>query len=187
MEREFNVSAVDPDWTREKKPFFAWSPSHSLIASVRAYQRAANRKGALGKLLRAFATIRHRLWQTVTGADLPATVMVQGGLMLPHPNGVVVHPESQIGPNCLLFQQVTLAIGRGGAPRLGGHVEVGAGAKIIGGVSIGDHAVIGANAVVISDVPAGATAVGVPARIVRVSSSNTGVPSPSEHLRSSAS
>jgi serine O-acetyltransferase len=51
-------------------------------------------------------------------------------------------------------------------PRIGGHVDIGAGAKILGGVVIGDHAKIGANAVVTRDVPAGATAVGIPARIV---------------------
>jgi serine O-acetyltransferase len=52
-------------------------------------------------------------------------------------------------------------------PHLGGHVDVGAGAKILGGIRIGDHAQIGANAVVVEDVPEGATAVGVAARIVR--------------------
>ncbi|WP_236544513.1 serine O-acetyltransferase [Roseovarius atlanticus] len=85
-----------------------------------------------------------------------------------HPNGVVVHPDAVIGPNCILFQQVTLGTNRGdkGAPQLGGHVDVGPGAKILGPVTIGDHAVIGANAVVLHDVPAGATAVGVPARIL---------------------
>jgi len=89
-------------------------------------------------------------------------------LQLPHPNGIVVHPDSEIGPNCLLFQQVTLgtAQGRRGVPRLGGNVVVGAGAKLLGPISIGDHARIGANAVVLDDVPAGATSVGIPARIV---------------------
>ena len=49
---------------------------------------------------------------------------------------------------------------------IGGHVDIGAGAKILGPVTIGDHAKIGANAVVVTDVPEGATAVGIPARIV---------------------
>lgn len=84
--------------------------------------------------------------------------------MLPHPDGVVVHPDARIGPNCLLFQQVTIGTGpKPGLPQLGGHVDVGPGAKILGGVHIGDHAVIGANAVVLSDVPARSVAVGVPA------------------------
>ena len=81
---------------------------------------------------------------------------------------VVIHPEAQIGPNCLLFQQVTVGTGpKPGAPRIGGHVDVGAGAKILGGVVIGDHAVIGANAVVVTDVPAGGVAVGIPAVVKR--------------------
>jgi serine O-acetyltransferase len=87
--------------------------------------------------------------------------------MLPHPNGVVIHPDAEIGPNCLLFQQVTLGSSPEGAPKLGGNVVVGAGAKLLGAIRIGENARIGANAVVLRDVPAGATAVGVPAHIVR--------------------
>ena len=87
---------------------------------------------------------------------------------MPHPNGIVIHPKTEIGPNCLLFQQVTLGTGGPipGAPRLGGHVDIGAGARILGGVTIGDHARIGANAVVLNDIPVGVTAVGVPARVI---------------------
>lgn len=61
-----------------------------------------------------------------------------------------------------IFQQVTVVEG----VKIGGHVEIGAGAKIIRPVQIEDHAKIGANAVVLVDVPAGATVVGVPARII---------------------
>lgn len=86
---------------------------------------------------------------------------------MPHPNGIVIHPDAVIGPNCLIFQQVTIGLRDGpGAPRIGGHVDVGAGAKILGPVTIGNHAKIGANAVVLSDVPEGATAVGIPAKVI---------------------
>jgi serine O-acetyltransferase len=62
-----------------------------------------------------------------------------------------------------------------GAPRIGGHVDIGAGAKILGAVAIGDHAKIGANAVVLNDVPSFATAVGIPARITGVATARDGV------------
>ena len=91
---------------------------------------------------------------------------IGGGFAIPHPNGIVIHPDAQIGPNCLFFQQVTIGMrGSEGVPTIGGHVDIGAGAKVLGGLRIGDHACIGANAVVLSDVPAGATAVGIPARV----------------------
>ncbi len=88
--------------------------------------------------------------------------------MMPHPNGIVVHPDAELGPNCLLFQQVTIGVGGRvpGVPRLEGAVDVGAGAKILGGIVVGAHAKIGANSVVLGDVPSGATAVGAPARVV---------------------
>jgi serine O-acetyltransferase len=120
----------------------------------------------LRSLPRVCAVLRHRYWSVITGADIPLNCRLGGGLLLPHPNGIVIHPDAEIGPNCLLFQQVTLAVGEGGAPKIGGHVDIGAGAKVLGPVTIGCHAKIGANAVVINDVPAGATAVGVPARII---------------------
>jgi len=115
---------------------------------------------------RRWAVLRHIFWQAVTGADIPINTRIGGGLLLPHPNGIVIHPSVVIGPNCLIFQQVTLGMARGGVPMLGGHVDVGAGAKVIGPVCLADHSRIGANSVVIIDVPEGATAVGVPARII---------------------
>lgn len=114
-----------------------------------------------------YAVLRHRIWSAVTGADIPINSKIGGGLLIPHPNGIVIHPDAEIGPNCLFFQQVTIGHGACGVPSLGGHVDVGAGAKLIGRIKIGDHARIGANAVVTKDVPAYATAIGVPARIVK--------------------
>jgi serine O-acetyltransferase len=163
------ISAREPDWSRESKRFWHWWPSRSLLASVRAYQTFQQSHRIDHVAMRWLAVLRHRFWSAVTGADVPLVCRIDGGLMLPHPNGVVVHPDARIGPNCMIFQQVTLGNGGPirGAPVLAGHVDVGAGAKILGGVRIGEHAVIGANAVVLCDVPAGATAVGVPARIIQ--------------------
>jgi serine O-acetyltransferase len=115
-----------------------------------------------------WCVISYRFWSCVTGAEIPLSTRIEGGLLLPHPNGIVVHPQVRIGANCLIFQQVTLGTGgkKPGVPTLGGRVDVGAGAKILGGVQIGDYVRIGANAVVLDDVPGGSTAVGVPARLV---------------------
>jgi serine O-acetyltransferase len=109
----------------------------------------------------------HRFWSVITGADIPINCRIQGGLLIPHPNGIVIHPKAEIGPNCLIFQQVTIGTNNRKPipPSLSGHVDVGAGAKILGPVTIGKHAKIGANAVVIDDVPQGSTAVGIPAKI----------------------
>jgi serine O-acetyltransferase len=112
--------------------------------------------------------LAHRFWSAVSGADIPLNAHIDGGLQLPHPNGVVIHPDAIIGPNCIIFQQVTVGT-REGSPRvpcIGGDVSLGAGAKVLGGIRVGDHACIGANAVVLCDVPDRATAVGIPARII---------------------
>lgn len=160
-----SVSATVPDFTREHKAWLSWDPSRSLIASIRSYQRVPP-GSLLGAIVRRTAVLRHRFWSAVTGADIPIQSQIGGGLLMPHPNGIVIHPDVVIGPNCLLFQQVTIGKSGGGVPSIGGHVDFGAGAKILGAVSIGDHAVIGANAVVLCNVPAGATAVGIPARVL---------------------
>ncbi|MBK5928071.1 serine acetyltransferase [Rhodobaculum claviforme] len=159
------VSAEVPDWSRET-PRRMWDPSRRLLAAIRGHQRAVARGGPLGAVLRRWWTLQHRFWSLVTQADIPSSTVIGGGLLLPHPNGIVVHSGARIGPNCLIFQQVTLGTrGPGGAPCIGGHVDIGAGARILGPVTIGDHAVIGANAVVMCDVPAGHAAVGIPARV----------------------
>jgi serine O-acetyltransferase len=82
--------------------------------------------------------------------------------VLPHPNGIVIHPSASVDPNSLILQQVTIVAD----VKIGGHVDIGTGEKIIRSVTSGDRALIGANAVVICDVPPGATAVGIRAKII---------------------
>lgn len=92
--------------------------------------------------------------------------------VIDHQNGIVISGFVDIGDDCRIRHNVTMGIrseadaADGLAPVLGNGVDVGAGAVIIGPITVGDGAVIGANAVVTTDVPPGAVAVGVPARII---------------------
>jgi serine O-acetyltransferase len=156
-----DISAEVPDWSREE-PRYLWDPPRRLLKSLRRYQAWRQRSGLLARGIQYASVFEHRFWSAITGADIPLNAQLGGGLLLVHPSGIVIHPGAVVGPNCLLLQQVTLTDG----VRLGGHVDIGAGAKVVRPVTIGNHANVGANAVVLEDVPAGATAVGVPARIV---------------------
>jgi serine O-acetyltransferase len=159
------ISATDPDWSRERPAWGRTGASLALISSIRAYQAAG--RSMIKTPLRVWAVLRYRFWSVVTGAEIPLNCQIGGGLLIPHPNGIVIHHGVRIGVNCMIHQQVTIGlIDTSGLPVIGGHVDIGAGAKILGAVTIGDHAKIGANAVVLCDVPAGATAVGIPARIL---------------------
>ncbi len=161
------ISAENADWSREKKDFFSWDPSRSLLASIRCYQYYSASRNPLLRLVSKISVFRYRFWSVVTGADIPLNSKLGGGLVLPHPNGIVIHPDAVIGPNCLIFQQVTIGTRSGSSPpMIGGHVDIGAGAKILGNVIIGDHANIGANAVVLKNIPAGKSAVGIPAVVI---------------------
>jgi serine O-acetyltransferase len=162
------VSAGTPDMSREYKPFFRWDPSRALLASIRDYQSCNNSTNIFKRIyLKRVAVLRHRFWSVITGAEIPMNCSIGGGLLIPHPNGIVIHPDVTVGPNCLIFQQVTIGYkGDRGLPKIGGHVDIGAGAKILGNINVGNHASIGANAVVLQDVPSGKTAVGIPAKIL---------------------
>jgi len=153
------VSSEIADWTRERPRQF-WDPGRKLLFSIRRYQYWHQRRGIIAGILCKGLVLRHRFWSVITGADIPLNCQIGGGLLIPHPNGIVIHPDAAIGVNCLIFQQVTLGIRSGpGVPLIGGHVDIGAGAKILGPVRIGDHTRIGANAVVTKDVPSHTTAV----------------------------
>lgn len=81
--------------------------------------------------------------------------------------GIVINPKTVIGKGTKIQHGVTLGINKGGTPVIGENVYIGAKATIIGPVKIGNGARIGAGAVVITDIPAGSTAVGVPAKVVK--------------------
>lgn len=164
--RTHSEDLLVPDWSAEHKRFLAWDPGRSLIASIRCYERNPPGSGPLGALRRNFAVFRHRFWSAVSGADIPLNTRIGGGVRLPHPNGIVIHPDVTIGPNCLIFQQVTIGANFRGTPVVGANVDFGAGAKVLGPIVVGDHAMIGANSVVLRDVAPGTIVAGIPARVI---------------------
>lgn len=88
------------------------------------------------------------------------------GFVLVHSNGVVINTAVVGGRNVKIEHQVTIGAERGVSPVLGDDIFVGAGAKILGAITIGSRVRVGANAVVVKDVPDDVTAVGVPARYI---------------------
>lgn len=107
----------------------------------------------------------------ITGIEIHPAARIGKGFFIDHGMGVVIGETAIVGDNVLLYQGVTLG-GTGKEkgkrhPTLGNNIVVGAGAKILGNITVGDNSYIGANAVVIKDVPFNSTIVGVPGRITR--------------------
>lgn len=90
------------------------------------------------------------------------------GLVILHSFGIVINSNVRAGKNLVLEHGVTIGAEKGLTPVLADNIFVGAGAKIIGPVQIGSDVKIGANAVVTRDLPDGATAVGIPARVIKI-------------------
>ncbi|MCL4215503.1 MAG: serine acetyltransferase [Candidatus Hydrogenedentes bacterium] len=159
---------IREDWIAHGRD---WSKPGFRAMAV--YRFGVWRMGVRPKLLRAPLSLMYR-WKfryvrNHYGIELPYSAKVGRRVVIEHQGAIVIHGASVIGDECIIRQGVTLGNKRidrpDEAPVLGARVNVGAGAKILGAVTIGDDAQIGANAVVLIDVPAGASALGVPATI----------------------
>lgn len=162
---------------RARYPRAAWLYERSLwaIAAYRLAQAVDSRAGGIdklrqprGALVRGACALVSVLVQVCTGIELPLHARIGPGLRIYHAGNVIVNPGVTIGRDCTLRPGVTLGNldPEGPVPTVGDCVEFGVYAQVLGGVSIGDGAKIGAMALVLQDVPAGATAVGVPARVI---------------------
>jgi serine acetyltransferase/glycosyltransferase involved in cell wall biosynthesis/GT2 family glycosyltransferase len=172
---EYKKTAAAPpsSWELDRRRYGrrAWLREQSLwaVAVLRFGQWADKRQGRASRwLMSRFYWTAYRLVETLTGISIGKKTAVGGGLRIHHFGGIVVHPDAQIGTGCTLRHGVTIGErhAHGGTPRVGNDVEFGAYAQVLGPVRIGDGATIGALSVVMQDVPAGATAVGSPARIL---------------------
>lgn len=156
------------DWTR---------PGFRAVA---VHRFGVWRMKVKSKLLRSPLTLiykmMHRKVRNTYGIEIPFTVKLGRRVVIEHQGGIVINGFCAVDDDSIIRQGVTLGnryLERPlEVPKLGKRVNVGAGAKIFGDIFIGDGANIGANAVVLCDVPPGATAVGIPARIINGSKVN---------------
>jgi len=106
----------------------------------------------------------------LTGIEIHPAAKLGRRLVIDHGMGVVIGETAEVGDDCYFYHQVTLGVARTGSgkrhPTVGSNVIIGAGAKVLGPITVGDNARIGSNAVVLDAVPANTTVVGVPARPV---------------------
>ena len=110
--------------------------------------------------------ILYKVVQVLTGIELPCEVRIGRNFVIDHFGGIVVSGYARFGENCRIRSGVVVGLRRTDqpcAPTIGDNVDIGAGAKLLGAISIGSNVLIGANAVVLDDVPDDSIAVGVPA------------------------
>ncbi|ANJ67581.1 serine O-acetyltransferase [Halothiobacillus diazotrophicus] len=123
-----------------------------------------------GWRLRLLARLVAGLGRWLTGIEIHPAAKIGRRFFIDHGMGVVIGETAEIGDDCTLYHGVTLGGTHWSAgkrhPTLGDGVVIGAGAKVLGPIVLGDGVRVGSNAVVLKDAPAGATLVGIPARIV---------------------
>jgi len=154
----------DPAATSRLEVIVTYAGFHALVAYRFAHWLKVRNVPFIPRLISQVAR-----W--ATGIEIHPSAKIGTGFFIDHGMGVVIGETAEIGDHVTLFQGVTLG-GTGKErgkrhPTLGNHVLVGAGAKILGGITIGDNVKIGANSVVLKSVSPNSTVVGVPARVIK--------------------
>jgi serine O-acetyltransferase len=122
----------------------------------------------LRKLFSLIYKILFKFIQIITGIELPCEVEIGRNFVIDHYGGIIISGFTKFGDNCRIRNGVVVGLSRTQdpcAPVIGNNVDIGAGAKVLGRITIGNNVFIGANAVVVTDVPDNSIAVGVPAII----------------------
>ncbi len=157
--------ARDPAARSRLEIFLLYPGVHAVIYHRFAHFLYRHKLKFLARLVSQWS--RH--W---TGIEIHPGAQIGRRLVIDHGMGIVIGETAQVGDDCLIYHGVTLG-GTGKDqgkrhPTIGNNVLISTGAKVLGPFTVGDGARIAANAVVLSEIPAGATAVGAPAQIVRI-------------------
>jgi len=154
----------DPAARSVREVIFCYPGVHALLCHRLAHGMWRHGWLTLGRFV-------SHLGRFFTGIEIHPAARIGPGFFIDHGMGVVIGETTEIGANCTIYQGVTL----GGTslkkekrhPTLGDSVVIGAGAKILGAITIGDHCKIGAGSVVVTEVPPHSTVVGIPGRVVQ--------------------
>jgi serine O-acetyltransferase len=158
---------IREDWRTHERQ---WTRQGLWVMAV--YRFGNWRYGIRSRALRLPFSILYKflklLSEILTGIDLPCEAKLGRRFRIDHFGGIVISGDAVFGDDCVIRNGVTVGLrhtGHRGAPVIGHRADIGAGAKVLGPITIGDDVAIGANAVVITDVPSNHIAVGVPAKI----------------------
>ena len=160
-----SVFERDPAAVGTLEVLLTYSGFHAILVHRIAHWLLHHHVPLLPRLLSHLARM-------ATGVEIHPAATIGSHFVIDHGSGIVIGETTIVGDCVTLFQGVTLG-GTGKErgkrhPTLGSHVVVGAGAKILGGITIGDSVTVGANSVVLKSVPPHSTVIGVPARVIRV-------------------
>jgi len=164
-------------WREDKKryPSRPWLKEVSIIA-IGWYRYGElidlMSNGIRKKILTKIYWLVFHLIEITIGVSIPKTAKIGGGLRIYHFGNIFIHRDAVIGECCTLRQGVTIGNRTidGMPPNIGNNVELGAYAQVLGCINIGNGARIGAMSVVLRDIPDNATAVGIPAKVVKTTS-----------------
>jgi serine O-acetyltransferase len=164
----------DPDWLADLSRYPSSRPflKEQSIWAIWVYRFGRRvdslQDGFWKRLMTGLYWLLFRLVETMLTTSIPKSAFIGPGLRIWHFGSIFIHPDTVMGANCTLRQGVTIGNRHvdGAVPVIGSDVEFGAYAQVLGGIRIGDGCRIGAMSVVLCDVPDGATAVGIPAKIL---------------------
>lgn len=159
------VKERDPAARGTLEVLLLYSGLHAIMLHRPAYWLYNHKHFFLARWISQYAKFR-------TGVEIHPGAKIGTGVFIDHGCGIVIGETAEVGDGCTLYQGVTLG-GTGKDtgkrhPTLGKNVTVGSGAKVLGPFTIGDNSKIAAGAVVLKEIPPNATAVGVPAQVVKL-------------------